>query len=305
MHLRINVKNHSFAFPGGERHVKLGKAIDLIQEKKTNSSSSKDWHIKVLSKIRNSDDLMDTLLTISALRSALVDRPIELILPYLPYARQDRITEEGEPLSIRVLAQLIQAVDTGNSSVIVSVIDPHSDVSLACFQTVQVIPTHQVVKEVAHKINTSMIPASSELVLISPDAGAFKKIYKTAHAIGFEGSVLTAQKERDTKTGAITGTSINGNVRGKACLILDDICDGGMTFIKLAEELKKQGAIKVFLYVSHGIFSKGFAPLYDNLDGVFTLNSYYSQLEYAQLDGYSPDFVHVSVLDEIDEQYYI
>jgi len=126
MHLRINIKNHSFAFPSGERHVKLGKAIDLIREKKANSFSSKDWHFKVLSKIRNSHDLMDTLLTISAHRSALVDRPIELVLPYRPYARQDRITEDGESLSIRELAQLNQAVDTVSSSVKVSVIDPHS-----------------------------------------------------------------------------------------------------------------------------------------------------------------------------------
>jgi ribose-phosphate pyrophosphokinase len=59
----------------------------------------------------------------------------------------------------------------------------------------------------------------------------------------------------------------------KDCLIVDDLCDGGYTFITLADKLRKNGARRVYLYVSHGLFSKGFPPLFAKIDHIYCTNS--------------------------------
>ncbi|MGJ8713927.1 MAG: phosphoribosyltransferase family protein [Maribacter stanieri] len=68
--------------------------------------------------------------------------------------------------------------------------------------------------------------------------------------------------------------SIQSNVKGKECLIVDDLADGGRTFKFLAEALKKQGATKVFLYVTHGQFNYGFDELKESIDHIYCTNSY-------------------------------
>jgi ribose-phosphate pyrophosphokinase len=68
--------------------------------------------------------------------------------------------------------------------------------------------------------------------------------------------------------------SIQGDVKGKECLIVDDLADGGRTFKLLAEELKSQGANKVFLYVTHAQFNYGFDELKATIDHVYCTNSF-------------------------------
>ncbi len=75
-------------------------------------------------------------------------------------------------------------------------------------------------------------------------------------------------------------------MKGKYCVIVDDICDGGRTFIELAKTLKEGGAQRVVLYVTHGIFSKGIYPLEKYIDEVYTTNSFPQKvLEYSDLLG--------------------
>ena len=103
------------------------------------------------------------------------------------------------------------------------------------------------------------------------DAGAEKRVWNIAKEINAH-DVILASKIRNVETGKIIHTSINGDVKGKTCIIIDDIIDGGATFIYLAQLLKKNGANKVYLIVSHGIFSKGLDVLKD-LDGIYTTDS--------------------------------
>ena len=80
-------------------------------------------------------------------------------------------------------------------------------------------------------------------------------------------------KERDLKTGQLTNFKVfNEDLQNKTCFIIDDICDGGGTFVGTAEALKKIGAQKIILVVSHGIFSKGFDL--ENIDEIYTTDSY-------------------------------
>jgi ribose-phosphate pyrophosphokinase len=128
----------------------------------------------------------------------------------------------------------------------------------------------------------------SKCFLISPDAGALKSVYSIAKQIEVI-DVIEASKKRDVTTGNITNTVVHadGDFKGQTALIVDDICDGGYTFIKLAEKLKEKGFEQVYLYVTHGIFSKGF-EVFDNLiDRIYTTNSFEHKWEEK------PDFVKV------------
>jgi ribose-phosphate pyrophosphokinase len=80
-------------------------------------------------------------------------------------------------------------------------------------------------------------------------------------------------KERDLRTGALTNfKTTSDNLEGKTCFIVDDICDGGGTFVGTAKMLKEKGAAKVVLIVSHGIFSKG--STIAEVDEIYTTDSF-------------------------------
>ena len=86
-------------------------------------------------------------------------------------------------------------------------------------------------------------------------------------------TVLIGEKVRDQSTGRITHYSINGDVKDKNILIVDDICDGGMTFRILSKSLVDRGSKSNNLYVSHGIFSQGLDVLRnDGINRIFTIN---------------------------------
>jgi len=114
-------------------------------------------------------------------------------------------------------------------------------------------------------------------VLVSPDAGANKKVLKVAQQ--YKGlDIIYCDKKRDTRTGKITDTIVHpghGSIRNKKLLIVDDICDGGMTFIKIAEAMNSFGPEAIYLYVTHGIFSKGYQVLFDaGIDKIYTTDSF-------------------------------
>jgi ribose-phosphate pyrophosphokinase len=95
-----------------------------------------------------------------------------------------------------------------------------------------------------------------DFVLVSPDLGAYKKVDKLAQHIGYRGEIATGIKVRDLATGQIVKSDVNASdLTGKTCVVIDDICDGGRTFIELAAALKAKGAGELYFFASHGIFS--------------------------------------------------
>ncbi len=168
----------------------------------------------------------------------------------------------GEPLSVKVYADILNAMNLNK----VTVFDAHSEVTPALVNNCEVIPNHKFIAEVLKTIGNNV-------KLISPDGGALKKIYKVSEFLGGI-DVVECSKSRDVKTGKLSGFKVyNDDLQGSDCLIVDDICDGGGTFIGLAKELKKKNAGKLFLAVSHGIFNKGFEDL-KCFDGIFTTDSF-------------------------------
>jgi len=120
--------------------------------------------------------------------------------------------------------------------------------------------------------------AQDRMVVVSPDAGALKKIYSHVNFFKIP-NLLIASKHRDVLTGDITHTEVPGldNYKEKLDMnfvIIDDICDGGRTFIEIAKVIKtKYIHANIYLIVTHGIFSKGLKPFIGLFKQIFTTNS--------------------------------
>lgn len=249
--ISVNGKNiESFLFSGGEVHLSLA-TIEI------------DETTKITAKLDSSEEVMKLLLVVDAVRRKNVQSSIELKIPYFPYARQDRVCNPGEALSVKVMADLINNLHCD----LVEIFDPHSDVTPALINNCKIHSMAEIIAQ--SSIKETLI--SKKLVVVSPDAGADKKVQAVAKALGLE--ALSASKKRDTKTGKITSVSVHGVEKNRNYIILDDICDGGQTFIGLAQELKSQGAGDIYLYVTHGIFSKGLEVLKPHFKNIFTYHT--------------------------------
>ena len=239
----------NFTFSGGEPHIKIDPNFDVTQK------------ITITHRLNSFNDVGLLCVTVDALRRMDV-KNMELFIPYFPAARQDRVMIKGEPLSVKVYADIINAMQFDK----VFVFDAHSEVTPALVNNCEVIPNHTFIEAVVKAIG-------NDVKLISPDGGTLKKIYKVSEFLGGV-EVVECSKSRDVKTGRLSGFKVyNDDLQGAECLIVDDICDGGGTFVGLAEELKNKNAGKLYLAVSHGIFNKGFAVL-DCFEKIFTTNSF-------------------------------
>jgi len=244
------IQFESFTFSGGEPHIKINPDFDP------------SLNIVVTTRIKSFNDLGLLCLAVDALKRLNAHR-LELFIPYFPSARQDRVMVKGEALSVKVYADIINSLNFDK----VSVFDPHSDVTPALLRNCEIVSNHRFIQETIQSI-------AEEVVLISPDGGALKKVFKLTEYLGGV-DVVECSKTRDVKNGKLTGFKVYADdLEGKACLIVDDICDGGLTFIGLAQELKKKNAGNLYLAVSHGIFSAGFEQLSKAFRCIFTTNSF-------------------------------
>ena len=113
-----------------------------------------------------------------------------------------------------------------------------------------------------------------ESVLVCPDKGALSRCADLQQQLDIR-QMVNCEKRRDPATGKITHTDVLvDDLTGKTAVITDDICDGGYTFIKIAEQLKVKNVERVVLYVTHGIFSKGLGVFDGLIDSIFTTNSF-------------------------------
>lgn len=253
----------TFRFPGGEVSIKLD-ATNLRY------LSTKSLHQTIVSRIQSSDDLMALALTVDALRR-IDNTPIHLFLPYVPYARQDRVCVRGESHSLKIFAEMINNMEFER----VTVLDPHSYVTEALFDNLRVITQKDIVSEWDELTNRLRL---LNVVLVSPDAGANKK---TADLAGYllHADFIRADKRRNLETGEILETIVyTDDLTDKTVAIIDDLADGGASFVNLAKVLKTKKANKVILYVTHGIFSKGFTVLFNSgIDEIWYTDSFKGQ----------------------------
>ena len=201
---------------------------------------------------------------------------ITLFLPFAPYARQDRRMDQYDAFSLKDYADQLNLLKLDR----VVVLDAHSDVAPALFNNCTDIPQDFIIRAGKDELGLSDFAD----VLVAPDAGAAKKVLKASNALGLDpNATVYLEKVRDTTTGAITSTKVASdpsNIMGANCLIIDDLCDGGATFIAGAEVLYAAGARSVGLFVTHGIFSRGVESLSEaGIDKIWTTNSFISQFK--------------------------
>jgi len=244
-------------FPDSQPHIK----IDIASV----SGLKRSEPLKMLTRISNTNDLLLALFVKNTL-DYLEFEKIELSISYLIAARMDRVMLDGEPFSLKVVAGILNQARFHR----INIFDPHSEVTTALIEHSYSISNHLFVKDALDDY-FSKNPKTS-FCLVSPDAGALKKIHNLAQYLQVE-DVVECMKERDLKTGALTNfKTTTTDLSSQSCFIIDDICDGGGTFAGTAKMLKEKGAKKVVLIVSHGIFSKG--PDIDFVDEIYTTDSF-------------------------------
>lgn len=185
-------------------------------------------------------------LHIAQLKSLLdtITEDITLHIDYLPYGRQDKEVSNESTFGLRPFAKLLNSLNFKE----ITILDPHSLVAIHLIENSKAI---YPIKEI--QLVSSLTEAE---VVCYPDKGAVTK-YKEMYNMKY----IYGNKARSQSTGDIFSYELVGDCKNKNVLIVDDICDGGMTFKLLSKALFSKGANEVDMFVTHGIFSKGLAPL--------------------------------------------
>jgi len=253
-------------FPDGQQSV-------TIKSPFFNTSKS----VEVISRMNSFKDLELIICANVALKEIGV-KEIHLFVPYFLGARSDRKFVDGGSNYLKdVICPIINMQDFKS----VTVLDPHSDVLEACIKNFKKVTNIEFVRKALTQIDNTN-SAREKMVIVSPDAGAMKKIYSVAEEFSLD-RIIIAAKHRDLKSGKITHTEVpdlNKYSPDSNFVIIDDICDGGRTFTEISKVIKSHVwprdeyfSGKIYLIITHGIFSAGLLDLSRNFNKVFTTNS--------------------------------
>lgn len=232
-------------YPDGQPHV-------IVEDIKV------DDEVRVIAPIRSSLELVQLLMVANAIKNRGAFCSI-LVIPYLMAARSDRIMQKGDSFDLEVVADLINSC----GFLVVNIFDPHSRVALTKIRRSTAINNRHLVERYD----------KAEAVLIVPDAGAAEKAQEYLAWNPKLVDVAICEKSRDLTNGRVT-LSVKHPERclGRNCVVIDDICDGGATFLAIAEQIHQPAHLT--LIVSHGIFSKGFSRLRDKFQAIITTDSF-------------------------------
>ena len=192
------------------------------------------------------DNLMELLICIDALTRASAKR-ITAVMPYFGYARQDRKVGGRTPISAKLVANLITRAGADR----VLTMDLHSGQIQGFFD----IPTDNLLSTpvLAQDIRENY-PKAKDLMIVSPDVGGVVRARALASRLQAD---LAIVDKRRSGPGVSEVMNIIGDVKGRRCILFDDIIDGGGTICNAAAALMAEGAEAVSSYVSHGVLSGG------------------------------------------------
>jgi ribose-phosphate pyrophosphokinase len=191
------------------------------------------------------DNLMELLIIIDALRRASARR-ITAVIPYFGYARQDRKVGPRTPISAKLVANLI----TGAGASRVLTVDLHAGQIQGFFD----IPTDNLYAQPVIAKDIQDYIGSRDLMVVSPDVGGVVRARALAKRLGADLAIVDKRRER---AGESEVMNIIGDVKGRVCLLVDDIVDSGGTMCNAAEALIEHGAEEVYAYATHGVLSGG------------------------------------------------
>ncbi|KAJ55128.1 phosphoribosylpyrophosphate synthetase [Actibacterium mucosum KCTC 23349] len=191
------------------------------------------------------DNLMELLIIADALRRSSASR-ITAVIPYFGYARQDRRTKARTPISAKLVANML--VEAGIERILT--LDLHAAQIQGFFD----IPVDNLYASpvFALDIKHQFAGQMDDLMVVSPDVGGVARARELAQRINAPLSIVDKRRE---KPGEVAEMTVIGNVEGKCCIIVDDLCDTAGTLCKAADHLIEQGAKEVHAYISHGVLS--------------------------------------------------
>jgi len=275
----LNTKHLVFKvskFPDGQQTIDLSQKSDLLED------------VTIKSRLNTFRDLELIICATAALKN-LNTPNIHLYVPYFIGARSDRKFVDG---GVNYLKDVISPIINLQGYKSVTILDPHSDVLEATINNFKKVDNINLVKWSLTDIDNTN-SARENLFLVSPDAGALKKVYNVAEKFQID-NIIVANKHRDIRTGKITHTEVpnlDENPGKRKYVIVDDICDGGRTFIEIAKVIleKRPKSIygtEIYLVVTHGIFSAGFLELSKYFDRIYSTNSY-SDVNVEEISDYT------------------
>ena len=191
------------------------------------------------------DNLMELLIMADALRRSSAQR-ITAVIPYFGYARQDRRSKARTPISAKLVANML--VEAGIERVLT--LDLHAAQIQGFFD----IPVDNLYASpiFALDIKEQFKGRMEDIMIVSPDVGGVARARELAKRINAPLSIVDKRRE---KAGEVAEMTVIGNVTGKTCIIVDDICDTAGTLCKAAEVLLENGAAEVHSYITHGVLS--------------------------------------------------
>ncbi len=191
------------------------------------------------------DNLMELLVTIDALRRGSARR-ITAVMPYFGYARQDRKTGPRTPISSKLVANLITTAGANR----VLTMELHAGQIQGFFD----IPTDNLPVSPIFTPEIQKRFEGEELVIVSPDVGGVVRARSMAKKVHAELAIIDKRRE---KAGVSEVMNVIGDVKGKTCILADDMVDSGGTLCNAAVALMENGAKEVHSYVVHGVLSGG------------------------------------------------
>ena len=191
------------------------------------------------------DNLMELLIIADALRRSSAAR-ITAVIPYFGYARQDRRSKARTPITAKLVANMI--VEAGIERVLT--LDLHATQIQGFFD----IPVDNLYASPIYALDAmhNFRGRMDEVMVVSPDVGGVARARDLAQRIG---APLSIVDKRRGKPGEVAEMTVIGDVKGKVCVIVDDIVDTAGTLCKAAEVLIENGAKEVHSYITHGVLS--------------------------------------------------
>ena len=298
-------------FPNGEVICDIEDVLNELYKDKCSFKNNNDefiYDLKLdcypsdLNGTSLSDTIIQLLLVVNAIKNDSFYKLnkdcclIYLDIPMLPYARQDRWMGDGTSIANKVFIDLLNNLKLDG----IFTNDIHSDSSRVLFDDGVLIERAQAecfLDMINHTYTLSKLFKSKEkIVFISPDSGAYKKVFDVAaivsKAYNMDIEIITAQKHRDLKTGKINSTAIDlshlatptpaSNLEkldetNLHLFVIDDLCDGGRTFIELSKAIdvslsNTKCKYEKNLFITHGLFTKGKEIVEQHFDNVYAYN---------------------------------
>ncbi|HXG80150.1 MAG TPA: ribose-phosphate pyrophosphokinase [Methyloceanibacter sp.] len=191
------------------------------------------------------DHLMELLILIDALRRASARR-ITAVIPYFGYARQDRKPGPRTPISAKLVANMIDRAGADR----VLTLDLHAGQIQGFFD----IPTDNLFAAPVMVQDIKQVFPTDNIMVVSPDVGGVVRARGLAKRIDAPLAIIDKRRERPGDSEVV---NVIGNVKGRTCILVDDIVDSGGTLVNAAEALLDHGANQVTAYITHGVLSGG------------------------------------------------